>query len=281
MSSHPLSQARYWIATIPAHAFTPYLPPGLAYARGQLESGAETHFVHWQCVFVCDRKRRLGWLRDTFGPYHFEPTRSSAALEYVWKDDTRVGGTQFELGQLPVNRSSSNDWERIWESAKRDDLDGIPCDVRIRCYHQLRRIATDHCQPVAMRRTATVYWGPPETGKSRRAAQEAGDGYYVKDPRTKWFGGYRGQSTAVIDEFRGSIDVTHLLRWFDRYPVLVETKGGFVPLCVRHWFVTSNLHPRDWYPDLDPDTFRALMRRLTVVHVPIPLYATGDDDESE
>lgn len=104
------------------------------------------------------------------------------------------------------------------------------------------------------------------TGKSHRAWQEAGEGAYCKDPRTKWWCGYRGQASVVIDEFRGGVDIAHILRWFDRYPVLVETKGASVPLaCTRIW-LTSNVDPRDWYPDLDEATRGALMRRLKITH---------------
>lgn len=267
------AQARYWIATIPDSGFDPTkLPAGCIYIRGQLETGAETSFVHWQLLVVTERKRRLAWLRDTFGPYHFEPTRSAAANDYVWKEDTRVAGSQFELGKLPFNRASRTDWDAVYEAARSGSLGDIPSDVRVRCYHQLRRIASDSAQPVALRRTATVYWGPTEVGKSHRAEEEAGPGYFPKDPDTKWFGGYRGQSAAVIDEFRGAIPVTHLLRWFDRYPLLVEDKGIWVPMLVERWYITSNVHPREWYPGLDQETLRALLRRMRIVYIPLPLH---------
>lgn len=261
-------QARHWIGTIPHHCFVPYLPPGVACIKGQLESGASSDFVHWQLVVTTERKRRLRWLRDTFGPYHFEPTRSAAASAYVWKDDTAIAGTRFELGTPPTNRSSAADWNRVWDLAASGRLDEIPCDIRVRCYHQLRRIASDHIQPPPMpRRRAFVFWGPSSTGKSFRARQEAGPSHYVKDPRTKWFCGHLRQSSCIIDEFRGAIDVTHLLRWFDPYPVSVETKGGSVPLFVETFYLTSNLHPTDWYPMLDSWTQQALLRRLVIIEM--------------
>lgn len=71
----------------------------------------------------------------------------------------------------------------------------------------------------------------------------------------------------MVDEFRGGIDIAHLLRWFDRYPVNVEIKGAAVTLKATKIWVTSNLPPDRWYPDLDPETFAALMRRLTVHHI--------------
>lgn len=89
---------------------------------------------------------------------------------------------------------------------------------------------------------------------------------YSKDPRTKWWDGYLGQSNVVLDEFRGTIDVAHILRWLDRYPVRVENKGGSLPLLATHFWITSNLDPRLWYPDLDDETLQALLRRLEITH---------------
>lgn len=78
--------------------------------------------------------------------------------------------------------------------------------------------------------------------------------------------GYRDQTKVVIDEFRGAIDIAHLLRWLDRYPVLVEVKGGSRPLLASTIWITSNMDPRTWYPDLDDQTKAALLRRLNITH---------------
>jgi len=111
-----------------------------------------------------------------------------------------------------------------------------------------------------------VFWGDTGTGKSHRAWEEAGCGSYSKDPLTKWWDGYKGQENVIIDEFRGIIQLAHLLRWFDKYPVCVQTKGAYVPLCATNFWVTSNLDPRSWYPDLDSESTRALLRRLNIIH---------------
>lgn len=142
----------------------------------------------------------------------------------------------------------------------------IPPDVFVRCYNQLSRIRMDHLQPVAVERSCKVFWGSTGTGKSRLAWEEASLQAYSKDPRTKWWCGYSGQRTVVLDEFRGDIGVAHMLRWLDRYPVLVETKGGAVPLAATEFWITSNLDPRMWYPELDEDTKAALLRRLNITH---------------
>lgn len=260
------SQARYWILTIKHADFLPYLPNSIAYIRGQLERGEQDGYLHWQLLVICQRKLRLGGIKSIFGnSVHAEPTRSVAAEDYVWKENTRVDGTAFELGERPFKRNSTTDWDAVRTSAIAGRLDDIPPDVFIRCYNQLRRIESDYVAPTRMERTVHVFHGTTGTGKSRRAWHEAGDDCYTKDPRTKFWDGYRGQENVIIDEFRGAIDIAHMLRWLDRYPVRVECKGSTHVLQARVIWITSNLHPRDWYPDLDQRSYDALRRRLTNV----------------
>lgn len=261
----PSPKARYWILTVPQASFMPYLPPQCVYLRGQLETG-EGGFIHWQLYAVFPGQVRLPTVRDIFGPFHAEPTKSDAAREYVWKELTRIEGTQFELGSLPFRRNSAPDWDGILEDAKRGEINKIPSDIVVRCYNQLRRIAGDHVQPPAIVRSCDVFWGATGTGKSRRAWEEAGLQAFAKDPRSKWWDGYMGQESVVIDEFRGTIDISHLLRWLDRYPVRVENKGGALPLLATKFWITSNLDPRMWYPELDGESLAALLRRLNITH---------------
>lgn len=151
--------------------------------------------------------------------------------------------------------------------AKVGQFEEIPADILVRHYRTLRTIAGDFAKPLAIERSCVVFWGQTGVGKSRRAWEEASLEAYPKDPRTKFWDGYRGQEHVVIDEFRGGIDVAHLLRWLDRYPVIVEIKGASVTLNAKKIWITSNLKPRNWYPDLDAETFTALERRLEVIHI--------------
>lgn len=169
-------------------------------------------------------------------------------------------------GTLPTGRPGK-DWAAIRRAAMEDRLGDVPDDVFVRNYGSLRRIATDHMVAEAICRRVTVYWGLTGVGKSHRAWQEAGIDAYPKLPTTKFWDGYRGHKNVVIDEFRGNIEVSHLLRWFDKYPVIVEVKGGAVVFKAQQIWITSNLHPREWYPTLDDATRDALMRRLNVVEI--------------
>ena len=257
-------QGIIWMLTIPHHQFVPYQPPPCAFIKGQLECGAGG-FLHWQLLVWFRSKQSLRAVRECFGDVHAELSRSEAAEEYVWKEDSRVAGTQFSLGVKPLNRANANDWEQIWQSAIAGDFSSIPADVRIRSWFALRSIRAEFVLPVGMERTCHVYWGPTGAGKSRRAWEESGLDAYPKDPRTKFWCGYRGHEHVVVDEFRGGIDIAHILRWLDRYPVRVEIKGSSVPLCATRLWFTSNTHPSQWWPDLDVATLNAFYRRVEIV----------------
>lgn len=175
-------------------------------------------------------------------------------------------GTQFELGQLAIKRNCQADWDAVVDNAKRGRLDAIPSDILVRNYSNLRRIHSDYQEPVGIQREIVCYWGATGAGKSRRAWEEAGLDAYPKDPRTKFWDGYRGQEHVVVDEFRGGIDIAHILRWCDRYPVIVELKGSSTVLRANKIWFTSNLSPENWYPDCDAETKAALRRRLNITH---------------
>lgn len=116
----PTLQARYWILTIPQHAFMPYLPPEpVSWVRGQLECGEQTSYLHWQVVVYFKRKVARCAITRIFGDgLHAETTRSEAAEAYVWKDDTAIPNTRFELGTRPPKQNSATDWDAIWTLAK-------------------------------------------------------------------------------------------------------------------------------------------------------------------
>lgn len=268
-----LNQFSYWLLTIPQHAYVPYLPRSCVYVRGQLESGQQTGFLHWQVMVIFKRTVRLAQVKSSFGDtIHAEPSRSAAANAYVWKDETAVANTRFELGTRPVQRNNPTDWDRVRELACSGQLSDIPSSVFVQHYRSLRTISADYAVPIAIERTVHVFWGPTGVGKSRRAWELAGADAYPKDPNTKFWDGYRNHENVVMDEFRGVISISNILRWFDRCPVLVEIKGSATVLKASTFYVTSNVDPRQWYPDLDNLTVDALMRRLTVTYCPINLY---------
>jgi len=93
-------EGRYWLLTIPVDKWT--IPDSwhddIQYCKGQQEIG-EQGFHHWQILLALKKKKRMIATKELFcREAHLELTRSEAADEYVWKEDTAVPGTRFEYG---------------------------------------------------------------------------------------------------------------------------------------------------------------------------------------
>lgn len=261
-------QTRWWLFTFPYESFEPfYLHDSVAYARGQCEI-SPTGYWHWHVMVGFKRSQRFSYCKSLFGDgVRIECCRSrDNCLQYVWKDRTSIPFSRFEHGVKPVRRSSKRDWDETLDHAKEGNFDNIDASVLIQHYGNLKKIRSDNLKP-KWRNNIKVYlfWGLTNCGKSYRAFQEAGPDAYIKQGNTKWWCGYRGETSVVIDEFDGSVGITHLLKWFQQYPCMVETKGGNVPLQANTFYLTSNLRFDQWYPNAHQRHLEALERRFTVI----------------
>lgn len=268
-------QARWWAITLQKPDWVPptELPEGVQCIKGQKEIGTNTNRTHWQLFIAFKRSVRYPKIKSTIGHDCFaEPTRSESYEQYVRKEETAVADSYFELGAKKFKRNSAKDWEEIKQLCKEGKLEELPAQVFVQNYRTCKQIEKDHMKPTSVQRKIKVFWGPTGTGKSRKAWEEATLDAYPKDPNSKYWDGYQGHKNVVIDEFRGKLDIAHALRWFDLYPVNVDTKFGACVFKAENIWITSNLNPKDWYPDLDEETKAALLRRLEIIHCPLPMY---------
>lgn len=99
-------QGRYWIATLSVEREPNFNPESLIgdkikWIKGQKEQG-EGGYIHWQFV-LCTEKIRLNTLKALISnSVHLELTRSEAANDYVFKDESAIPNTRFEHGRRPV-----------------------------------------------------------------------------------------------------------------------------------------------------------------------------------
>lgn len=132
------------------------------------------------------------------------------------------------------------------------------------------------------------YWlyGKTGAGKSRWAAQNFPEAYW-KPSLDKWFDGYMMEQTVIIDDYRPTQDLSfeYLLRLVDRYPLMVQTKGAFVPFVPKRIIITS---PRDisetflhlnHQEDMEQLT-RRFPHRLCFDHGTIPHYLQYEPDDT-
>jgi len=234
---------------------------------------------HLQGYVSLRRRCNLRHVRDLFGPrIHFEIARGSAGQNRTYcskgGDFAEGGNIPKEISKKPVSRDIlALEFSEHFEQGNRG-LAEVAAERAGTWYfsgHNLLRNAVSLCRPV-LRPDIKVTWiyGPPGVGKSRKAHGEMPEAF-IKEPRTKWWSGYMLEKEVIIDDFGpNAIDINHLLRWFDRYKCMVETKGGMIPLVADKWIVTSNFSPEECFTDKDgvPNVqLPALCRRLTIEHM--------------
>lgn len=205
------------------------------------------------CMFTS--KCRPNAAKDRLNPRcHVEIARGTPQQnrDYCSKD-----GDYWEHGECPNGSASrgrgtkdtiAREFMQAMESGRRGVDQFIDSRPGTYMFHgsQLLRNYLGRAEPIN-RPNIQVEWfyGAPGIGKSREAHHRFPDAY-IKDPRSKWWNGYRLEKEVIIDDFGpNGIDINHLLRWFDRYKCYVEVKGEMVPLYAESFIVTSNYHPSD------------------------------------
>lgn len=272
-----MSQVRYYLGTanvlssVDTNGFiipSP-MPKEFQFFVGQLERGTNSERLHFQFVVGFCRSVRFEKAKSFFhDSVHLESCRDrDSSIEYVRKRETRVDGSEVELGKLPTRRSVKRDWDKVWESARSGDLEGVDSSIRVQHYNSLKRIATDYMTPPVRHNVKLyIYWGITGAGKSHRAyteANEQGPDVFYKDADTKWWDGYRGEARVIFDEFTGDIPIATVLAWVNWMPRTVEVKGGSIPLLAREFWFTSNTEPSRWWPHASDKSWGAFQRRIT------------------
>jgi len=126
-----------------------------------------------------------------------------------------------------------------------------------------------------------IWWlhGPTGSGKSRWAQEQTEMAAYVKMGGNKWWCGYHGQPDVILDDFRPTkeIPLEYLLNLLDRYPMLIETKGGTTQMIARRIYITTPKGPLETFVHwewLGQENLAQLQRRIEHV-IEFPQMATS------
>ena len=242
----------------------------VAFVCGQLEQCPKTGRIHLQYMIQMDRSRQLARVRKISAQTHWEPVRGSCAQAraYCTKEETRVDGP-WEFGQMTTQGKRRGLEEAIDAVKLGNPIKEIASEfsmVWVGHYkgllnlRQTLGLEADRRQFGPEGPEVWVLWGPTGTGKSRFAAEQWPDAFW-KAPDDKWWDGYNGQETVIIDDFKDyGMKLLDMQRLLDRYPLWVEVKGGSVPMLAKRYVLTSNTHPDEWYAKADPG--KTLMRRI-------------------
>ena len=118
------------------------------------------------------------------------------------------------------------------------------------------------------------FLGDSGTGKSTFCRQASPHAFW-KQPGP-WWDTFGGGEDVILDDFDGWIDYCSLMRFIDKNPMDVQTKGGHVPFNPRHIYITSNLTIPQWYPRLSTKRLESLCRRVDYYAE----YSADRDDKS-
>lgn len=235
------------------------------------EEVGEKGTPHIQGYVQLKTRKYFNMLKQTLHPTcHITVVNGSSQdnINYCKKTDKfcEVGELR-EIGRARAKQA--RDWELLINLAKNNDLLRIEQDSPkdyIVYYRTFKTIAMDNLNPIAIQRRCLWIFGKPGSGKSRVCHMLFPFAYWKNG--NKWWDGYRGEDTVVLDDLDTPVLFGHLKRWADRYKVVGEVKGSSVGLTYNQFIVTSNFTPSDLAAQDDRmpiATIQAITRRFLVV----------------
>lgn len=276
---------RNWCFTInnPLPSDFPNLEPSewsdnLKFLIYQSEIG-ESGTLHLQGYLELKNSRRQAFVKTRLPKAHLEVRKGSRkqAIAYCLKSD-RGGqtedpivygfdGTLDDLKNYVSTKNSRNAQllaikEAITNNEPEEKIADDNFELWVRHYRAFREFRLLKSLPRNWEVTVHVAQGPTGTGKSRWAMEAFPNAYWKQ--RSNWWDGYTNQSTVILDEFYGWLPFDTLLRLCDRYPLLLETKGGQVQCQLTTIVITTNSLPCAWYKNV---YFPSFVRRVTTWHV--------------
>ncbi len=104
--------------------------------------------------------------------------------------------------------------------------------------------------------------GKTDTKKTRSAVEKYPNHFKIEGPNLRWFDGYEGEETLIIDEYSNDIPITKLMGLLDGYQLRLPIKNGFTYANWKKVIITSNLKKEELHPNAKPEHRRALFRRI-------------------
>ncbi len=206
--------------------------------------------------------------------YKRRRTRNAAIL-YCRKESMCPGGDRYDDICLDEQRGRRTDLENIKKKVDQGASIAVIAEEHFGDYLRYGRMLKEYIllksKPRNFETKILSLWGPPGVGKSRKAAFDYPNAYWVPRPTSNiWFDGYQGEETIILDNFYGWVPYDLLLRMIDWNPLQLPTKGGHIQMRATTVVVTSVKEWCEWY-DFTKCDKAELERRITsgeVLHMP-------------
>lgn len=227
-------------------------------------------------VELLNRQRLVGVKKILNSRCHFEPRRGTQqqAISYCKKDGVFVEfGTKKEQREVGLSEKDNlvqnrllSIREKIKKGANEKEIYDDEPLMAARFPKYIDKCISWAKPPIRQELKVELHVGETASGKTHQAYHRYPDLWAapIKCGNSLWFPGYSGEKVVLLDDFRGGITLDQLLRLLDKYPIQVETKGGFVWFNPDLIIITSNFSEDDWYDYHKREPHRAaLKRRIT------------------
>ncbi len=272
-----MSRSKGWCFTLnnPTEDEVFLLDDRMDYLVYQLEQG-ESETPHYQGYIHFKQVKSLNQLKKLNVRTHWENAHGTAKQNQTYCTKVPRLDGPWEYGDMPIQgkRTDLNEYrDAIMAGKRKRDLveDFFPQFAKYT--HMYDVIHLSCIKPIRKQRSVTLLYGEPGTGKTSYVHDLWKDEiFFDSPPQTSgslWFDGYDQHELCLIDDFAGAsshVTLTTLLRMLDDYPVKLQVKGSFVWFNPDIVFITTNIHPRNWYSYGDREThYVALKRRINMV----------------
>lgn len=235
------------------------------------ESCPETDRKHLQGWVQFNKPKRMSRVKSLFGSkkIHLEMCRGDEFSNdnYCKKDNKFMSFGKF------VAQGQRTDMEcaiqELFDGGSMHDLAMTRPQLFVQYGRRLRALKAEYMQEQTNKlRTVHVeyVWGGTGTGKSHYAYNQKDvfgkRPFFIDACDLKWWDGYNGEKTIVIDEYSNDIKVTKLLKLLDKYPKRLEIKGGITYANWTRVIITSNLSPDELHPLAKEQHRVSLNRRI-------------------
>ena len=221
----------------------------------------ENKTPHLQGFIQFINARSFNAVRKIMKRWHIEPCKGNPEQNMIY---CKKENNYIEIGEIPQKQGKRNDIL----IAKQMVIEGRPMKeivLEVNSYQAVRHAELLKKYIDIQRHFKTyVYWfyGPTGSGKSRLAEEMFKDAYWTLSSG-KWWEGYDGQETVIINDYRKDFCKFHeLLNLLDRYPYRVECKGGSRQFISKTIVITTPLSPEETWSKRTSEDINQLLRRI-------------------
>lgn len=234
--------------------------PARGTALQNLHYCSKPHGPTDECYDQCSRECKCDQCRKAR-----KPPAKRLAPTIIFGAPPNDSGFRNEIKEVKRDVKEGKTMNELWREHP---------STMVRYYKAIAEMMNQLGPQRAWKTEVIVVYGPAGVGKSTlvRLMTEDVDfrtknhkrSVYTKQSSNKWFPGYGGESIVKLENFNGNwMDFTTLLGLMSEDPYTVEMKGGNMPFLARQLFITTTVHPINWYNMYEVQgELRELTRRI-------------------